>query len=217
MDEYQRPLWRIAKLQELLEQEVAARRASEERCALISRELVVLKAELSGDATIDTPVFDPSIPDPESGKQAPAIANGRPVSDRVVETLRRQRFQVILSLPALEVRARDGGKPNGKWLTSDIQGLRRNRLSLFVHMLMHPRTVVGTHNVHEICQSDPVLPNALARTMRLFRALLHQYEPDGPYIINTRIIVGAGARRGYVANGYTLNPAHDYLVILKEM
>jgi hypothetical protein len=216
VDEYERPLWRIAKIQKLLDQEVAVRRASEERLTLMYRELVVLKTELSGDPAMDVPTLDPSITDPEAGQQAAAMVNGEPVSDRAVEILRRQRFQVILSVPALRVWARGGAEADGKWAGSDIQGLRHNRSLLFLHMLMHPRTVVGTHNVDEICQSDPILPNALARTMKVFRALLYQYEPDGPYIINRRVLVSAGIRRGYMANGYTLSPAHNYLVILKE-
>jgi hypothetical protein len=216
MNEYERPLWRIARLQKLLDQEVAARRASEERCTLISRELAVLKTELSGDPTMDVPILDPSITDPESAKQPVVFVNGHPVSDRVVETLRHQRLHVILSVPALKVWARGGVEADGKWSASDIQGLRPHRLSLFLHMLMHPRTVVGIHNAAEICQSDDVSPNALARTMGVFRAILYQYEPDGPYIINGKVLVGTGIRKGYMANGYTLSPTYNYLVILRE-
>jgi hypothetical protein len=103
MNEYERPLWRITRLQKLLDQEVAARRASEERCTLISRELAVLETELSGNPTMDVPILDPSITDPESAKQPVVFVNGHPVRDRVVETLRHQRLHVILSVPALKV------------------------------------------------------------------------------------------------------------------
>lgn len=216
MNAYERPLWRVAKIQKLLDQEVAARRASEERCTLISRELAVLKAELSGDTTIDVPILDPSITDPESGKQAVVLLNGHPVIDRAVETLRHQRFDVILSVPVLRVWARGGAEADGKWHGSDIRGLRHSRLLLLLHMLMRPRTVVGTHNADGICQSDDISPQALAQTMRLFRSLLHQDKPDGPYIVNTRVLVNAGTRRGYVANGYTMNANRNYLVILTE-
>lgn len=201
MDEYERPLWRITELQKLLEQEVAARRASEERWALMYREFAVLKAELSGGTRIELPILDPSITDPESGQQAVAFADGHPVVDRAAEILRRQQFQVILSVPALRVWAREEAEADGKWVASDVEGLRRNRSSLFLHMLMHPRTVVGTHNVHEICQSDLISPNALARTIGVFRSLLHQHKPDGPDIVNTRVLVRAGIRKGYMANG----------------
>jgi hypothetical protein len=216
MNSYERPLWRIAKIQKLLDQEVAARRASEERCTLISRELAVLKAELSGDTTIDVPILDPSITDSETGKQAEAIVNGHPVADHAVDILRQQSFDVILSTPMLRVWARQGPEAEGQWLGSDLKGLRHSRLLLLLHMLMRPRTVVGTHNADGICQSDDISPQALAQTMRLFRSLLHQDKPDGPYIVNTRVLVNAGTRRGYVANGYTMNANRNYLVILTE-
>ena len=192
------------------------RRASQERCNLISRELVVLKAELSGDTTIDVPILDPSITDSETGKQAEAIVNGHPVADHAVDILRQQSFDVILSTPMLRVWARQGPEAEGRWLGSDLKGLRRNRLLLLLHMLTHPTAVVGTHNADGICQSDSISSQALAQTVRLLRSLLHQAKPNGPYIVNKKVLVDAGSQRRYVANGYTMNANRNYLVILKE-
>lgn len=183
------------------------RRASHARHLLIAQELDSLAAELSGNASM-TAVS-------ASEEQAVAFANGRPVAAPAAEVLRQQRFDVILSLPLLKVWSREGSGTQGKWCQSGVR-LRKNRLSLFTYMLMHPRAVIGPHNAEEICRSDDVSPNALASTMRTFRTLLHQDDPAGPYLVNTKGLVQTSRHHSYIGNGYTMNANHNYLVICEK-
>jgi hypothetical protein len=179
-------------------------------------ELDALAAELSGDASAPgTSTFDSAPPGSSSRDQAAAFANGDPVADPVVGVLRQQRFDVILSLPLLKVWTRAGSRARGQWFRSNVR-LREDRLSLFAYMLMHPGEVVGTHNADDIYRGDAVSANALAQTMRRFRSLLHQRNPTGPYLINTKVLVSAGHRRGYVVHGYMMNANRNYLVICKK-
>jgi len=217
MDEYQhmsgheQSLRRVAKIQSLLEQEAVVREA-------ILRELGTLKAELSDHASVSSTSASDSCPLMSSREdQAVAFVNGDPVIDRAAEVLRQQRFDVILSAPMLKVWARQGPDAEGKWASSDIAGLRSSRLQLLLYMLTHRGTAVGTHNVDEICRSDDVSPNALAQTMRTFRTLLHQRDPAGPYLINTKSLVQIGRHHSYIGNGYTMNADYSYLLICKKL